>query len=88
MQQVTKRGVDEDSAVKLSRGRCHVDGLHLFEASERVALGHQLGDGPLVQCSGDQQDDVVDHVAVGDVVQERGQVTWMQIKALEHHVLP
>ena len=52
-----------------------MDGLHLLEAAERVALRDQLGDRPLVQSSGDQQDDVVDHVAVGDVVKERGQVT-------------
>ena len=52
-----------------------MDGLHLLEAAERVALGDQLRDRPLVQSSGDQQDDVVDHVAVGDVVEESGQVT-------------
>ena len=40
-----------------------------------MALGDQLGDGSLMKRAGDQEDDVVDHVAVGDVVQEGGQVT-------------
>jgi hypothetical protein len=30
-----------------------------------------------VEGAGDQQDDVVDHVAVGYVVQERCQIAWM-----------
>jgi hypothetical protein len=40
-----------------------------------MALGDQLGDGSLMKRAGDQEDDVVDHVAVGDVVQEGGQIT-------------
>lgn len=50
-----------------------MDGLHLLEAAERVALGHQLRDGALVEGARDQQDDVVDHVAVGDEVEEGGE---------------
>jgi len=41
-----------------------------------MTLWHQLGDRPLVEGAGDQQDDVVDHVAVGYVVQERCQIAW------------
>ena len=65
--------VDQDRVVELGRGARDVDRLHLLEAAERVALAHQLGDGSLVQGAGDQQHDVVDHVAVGDVVQEHGE---------------
>jgi len=35
-----------------------------------VALGHQLGDGALVQGPRDEEDDVVYHVPIGDVVHE------------------
>ena len=38
-----------------------------------MTLCDQLGDGPLVEGPRDEEDDVVDHVAVGDVVQEGGQ---------------
>ena len=41
-----------------------MDGLHLLKAAERVTLGDQLRDGALVQRAGNQQNDVVDHVAV------------------------
>jgi len=60
-----------------------MDGLHLLEAAQWVALGNQLGDGSLVQRAGDQQDDVVDHVAVGDEVQEVGQ----RLHSVVPHVL-
>ncbi len=61
-----ERRVDEDSVVELGRGRGDVDGLHLLEAAQRVALWDQLGDGALVQRARDQQDDVVYHVAAQD----------------------
>jgi hypothetical protein len=38
----TERCVDENGAVQLGRGRGHVDGLHLLEAAERMALGNKL----------------------------------------------
>ena len=40
-----------------------------------MAFGDKLRDWPLVQSSCDEEDDVVDHVAVRDEVQEGGQVT-------------
>ena len=73
----TQRSVDKNCAVEFCGRGCNVDGLHLLEASERMTLWHQLGDRPLVEGAGDQQDDVVDHVAVGYVVQERCQIAWM-----------
>ena len=62
---LTEWRVDEHSVVELCGRGGDVDGLHLLEGAERVALGHQLGDGPLVQRPSDQQDYVVDHVAGG-----------------------
>ena len=61
---LTERRVNEDGVVELGRRRGDVDGLHLFEAAQRVALAHQLGQRSLVQGASDQQDDVVNHVAV------------------------
>ena len=61
---LTKRSVHQHGVVELRRRGRDVDGLHLLEAAERVALAHQLREGALVQGAGDQQDDVVDHVAV------------------------
>lgn len=60
----TQGRVHQDGVVELGRGLGDVDRLHLLEAAQRVALGHQLGDGALVERPGDQQDDVIDHVAV------------------------
>ncbi len=71
---LTQRRVDQDGVVQLGRRGGDVDGLHLLEGPQRVALAHQLRDGPLVQGAGDEQDDVVDHVAVGDEVEEGGQL--------------
>lgn len=79
----SQRCVDEHSVVQLSRIGRHMDGLHLLEAAQRMALGDQLGDGTLVQRSGDQQNDVVDHVAVGDEIQEGGQ----RLDGMVAHVL-
>ena len=62
---LTEWRVDEHGVVELCGGGGDVDGLHLLEGAERVALGHQLRDGPLVQRPRDQQDYVVDHVAAG-----------------------
>ena len=50
-----------------------VDRLHLLEAAKRSVLAYELQNGPLVEGAGDEQDDVVDHVAVGYVVEEGGQ---------------
>lgn len=44
--------------------------FHLLEAAQRMALWYQLGNGTLVQGAGNQQDDVVDHVTVRNVVEE------------------
>lgn len=62
--QPTQGRVHQDGVVELGWGLGDVDCLHLLEAAQRVTLGHQLRDGTLVEGSGDQQDDVIDHVAV------------------------
>ena len=59
--------------------------LHLLEAAKRSVLAYELQDGPLVEGTGDEQDDVVDHVAVGDVVEEGGLVT--HVLELRHQLL-
>lgn len=60
----TQGRVHQDGVVELGGGLGDVHRLHLLEAAQRVALGHQLGDGALVEGSSDQQDHVIDHVAV------------------------
>ena len=62
-----------------------VDRLHLLEAAKRSVLAYELQNGPLVEGAGDEQDDVVDHVAVGDVVEEGGLVT--HVLELRHQLL-
>lgn len=83
-------GVDEHCVVQLCRCGGDVNRFHLFEASQGVALRDELGDGALVEGSGDQQDDVIDHVAVGDEVQESRQ--WLDcvishVLELDHELL-
>jgi hypothetical protein len=68
-----KRCLDQDRVVQLldvGRDAKHGHGL---EPAERVASLKQLSRVPLVQCSGDEQRDVVDHVAVREVFHELGE---------------
>ena len=62
-----------------------MDRLHLLEAAKWSVLAYELQNGPLVEGAGDEQDDVVDHVAVGDVVEEGGLVT--HVLELRHQLL-
>ena len=62
--------VDKHCIVELSRRGSDMDRLHLLETSKWMALGDELGDRTLVESPGDEQDDVVNHVTVGDEVQE------------------
>lgn len=85
-----QRRVDQHGVVQLGGGSRDVDGLHLLEAAQRVTLGDELVDGALVERARDQQDDVVDHVAVRDEVQERGQRLHSmipQVLELNHELL-
>lgn len=85
-----QRRVHQHRIVQLRRIGGHMDRLHLLEAAERMALGDQLADGALMQRAGDQQNDVVDHVAVRDEVEERGQrLDGMvaQMLELDHQLL-
>lgn len=86
----SQRCVDQHSIVQLSWIGGHVNSLHLLETAQRMALGNQFGNWPLVQCASDQQNDVVNHVAVGDEVQECRQ--WLdgmvaQVLELNHQLL-
>lgn len=47
-----------------------MNGLHLLKTAQRVAFGYQLRNGTLVQSARDEQNDVVDHVAVRNEVEE------------------
>lgn len=60
----TKGRVHQDGVVELGGGLGNVDRLHLLEAAQRVTLWNQLRDGALVEGARDQQDDIVNHVAV------------------------
>lgn len=59
--------VHKDGIVQFSRGLGYVDSLHLFKAAQWVTLGHQLRDCPLVQSARNEQDDVINHIAVPEV---------------------
>ncbi len=61
---LTERRVDEDSVVELGGRGSDVNGLHLLEGAERVALGEELLERALVEWARDEEHDVVDHVAV------------------------
>lgn len=63
----TQGRVHQDGVVQLGGGLGDVDRLHLLKAAQRVTLWHQLGDGALVERPRDQQDDVIDHVAVAEM---------------------
>ena len=41
-----------------------MDRLHLLKAAEWMTLWNEFRDGTLVKCTGDKQDDVVNHVTV------------------------
>jgi len=45
----------------------------LLKAAQRMTFRYQFRNGALVKSAGDQQYDVVDHVTVRDVVEERAQ---------------
>lgn len=56
-----------------------------------MTFSDQLGDWSLVQGPGDEEHDVVDHVAVGDVVHELGQSSRglvPHVLELSHQLLP
>ena len=56
-----------------------------------MTFADQLRDWSLVQGAGDEEDDVVDHVAVGDVVHELGQGPGglvPHVLELRHQLLP
>lgn len=63
---------DEDGVVEfLDVGGDAEDG-HGFEPAERVAAFEEFAGVAFVQGAGDEEGDVVDHVAVGEVVHEFG----------------
>lgn len=64
LEALTERSVNEDSIVELSRGGSDVNCLHLLKTTQGVALRDKFGNRSLMQGAGDEQNNVVDHVAV------------------------
>jgi len=50
----SERSVDYDGVVQRGAVVGHIDGAHLLEHAEGMALGQQLLDGALVQVASDQ----------------------------------
>jgi len=69
----TKRGVDDHAVEEVLGAGGKAEGGHGLEHPERVALVNELVGVTLVEGSSDQENDIVDHVAVGDVVKEGGE---------------
>ena len=69
----SKRSVNKNSIVKFSWVASNVNGLHLLKAAQRMTLSNQLRDRSLMKGPCNEQHNVVDHVAVGDVIEEEGQ---------------
>lgn len=63
---LTKWCIHQDGIIELCWSLGNVNGLHLFKAAKWMALGHKLRDGPLMQSSSDQQNDIVNHIAVSE----------------------
>ena len=66
----SQRCLDENRVVELLDVGGDAEGGHGLEAAEGVAPFQQLARVPLVQCASDEEGDVVDHVAVSEVVHE------------------
>lgn len=65
--------IDQHSVIQLGWIGSHMDGLHLLETTQWMTLWNQFRNRTLMQRSSDQQNDIVDHVAVRDEIQEGGQ---------------
>lgn len=68
-----------------------MNGLHLLKAPQWMAFGNELRDWALMEGARDQQDNIVDHVAVSDKVQEGGQRLYSVIPHVlefNHQLLP
>ncbi|KAI3477715.1 hypothetical protein L1887_60488 [Cichorium endivia] len=68
-----QRGLDEHRVVELLHRRGYAERRHGVEYAERVAALEELVGIALVKRTGDEEDDIVDHVGVGHVVQELGE---------------
>jgi len=87
---LTQGSVDQDTVEELLSVGGQAEGGHGLEQAEGVALVNELVGVTLVEGAGDEQNDIVNHVAVGDVVQEGGQgLDGVSPEVLElcHHLL-
>jgi len=88
--ELTQGGVNQDTVEELLRVGGQTKGGHGLEQAEGVALVNELVGITLVEGAGNEQNDVIDHVAVGDVVQEGGQgldSVGPEVLELFHHLL-
>lgn len=69
----TEGGFDEYGLVELLDVRGDAEGGHGVEHAERVTPLEQLVRVPFVEGAGNQENDVVNHVGVGNVVEEGGE---------------
>lgn len=70
-----QRCVDQNGIVQFSRIGRNVNGLHLLETAQWMTFRDQFGNRALMQSTRNQQNDIVNHVAVRDEVQESRQ--WL-----------
>lgn len=67
--------IDQNGIIQFGWIGRHMNGLHLLETAQWMAFWDQFRDWALMQCARNQQNNVVNHVAVCDKVQECGQ--WL-----------
>ena len=67
-----KGGLDQDRVVELCNVGRHTEGRHTLKDAQRVTPLQQLMCVAFVQCSRDQQDDIVDHVRISNDIISTG----------------
>ncbi|KAI6756259.1 hypothetical protein HG530_011995 [Fusarium avenaceum] len=68
----SKRGLDKHAVVQLFDVGSNTENRHSLEPAEGVASLKKLTSIALMERAGDKKGDIVNHVAVGDVVHESG----------------
>jgi len=67
--------VDKHRIIKFCWSAGDMNSFHLLETTQRMALADKLRNGPLMKSACDEEDNIVNHVAIGDIVQECCQVS-------------
>jgi len=85
----TERSIDENALVEIGHGAAGAESRDCLEHAQRMATLKKLGRVTLVKSACDKKNDVIDHVAVGDVVKElRKRILCHRPKVFEiiHHL--